>query len=245
MDYLFTQLETEYDLKTATGKRQYSDRLASNLRRLGDPVERDHYVKLMADKLGISEEAVRDKLEKGEKAAAPRRTPATAELALPRSDSPRDAGVGIGPATRSAPQIKPAKQLLEESVLGLNLAYPEVRLSLEDLTPAHFSDADHQLIFEALQRAGDAAVEAVASRLPNQSDYVKILALRGEEEYGSFAPADRSFEAFQLVGRLQTATNKDTKTKLSTKLREAEAKGDTELAGRLLAQYQSLISEEE
>ena len=227
VDYLFEQLEQNYDITTATGKRQYSDRLAATLRQLGDPVEQDHYVKLLATKLDISETAIKDKLAKADRAG---------------SGGARE----VKPAaTVSRPQPKSVKQRLEESVLAISMAYPEVRLSLDDLTPAHFSDPDHQLILEVLQQIGTAPVGEVAARLPNNSDYVKILALRGEEQYGSFAPADRSFEAFQLVGRLQTATNKDTKTKLSQKLREAEAKGDADLAKRLLTQFQALITEEE
>lgn len=226
VDYLFDQLAKQYDITTATGKRLYSDRLASNLRRLADSVERDHYIKLLAAKLNISQDSIEKKIEKSEREA-----PALISETRPA-------------ATRAEVRAKTVKNLLEESILALNLAYPEVRLSLEDLTPAHFSNPDHQVILEALQRAGRGSVEAVIERLPNLGEYVKILTLRGEEAYDSFAPADRSFEAFQLVGRLQNATDKDTQAKLSRKLREAEAKGDTELAKRLLAQFQSLITEE-
>lgn len=225
VDYLFDQLATEYDLKSATGKRQYSDRLLENLRRLNDPVERDHYVQILSDRLGSTKDAVRQKLERKDKAEA-----------LPEVRKPA--------ATQTAPVAKPAKQLLEESILALNLAYPEVRISLDDLTPAHFGDTDHQLIVETLHRAGESPVEDVASHLPNQSDYVKILALRGEEKYNSFAPADRSLEAFELVRRLQIASNKDTKSKLSKKLREAQDSGDAQLARTLLAQYQALVTDE-
>jgi len=227
VDYLFDQLEQQYDITTATGKRQYGDRISANLQRLGDPIERDHYVKKLADKLGIGEEAVRAKVSQKE-----------ASQAAP-------AGAAKPAATVAVIQPKGVKQRLEESVLAINLSYSEVRLSLEDLTPAHFTEPDHQAILEGLQKIGDAPATELAAQLPNSSDYVKILVLRGEEQYGSFAPADRSFEAFQLVGRLQTATNKDTKTKLSRKLKEAEAKGDADLAGRLLRQFQALITEEE
>jgi DNA primase len=227
VDYLFDQLAATYDLSTATGKRQYSDRLIENLRRLQDPVERDHYIKLLADRVGSTEAAIRQKLERSE-AKNPESLP---ELSKPA-------------ATRVEPKTKPSKQLLEESVLAVNLAYPEVRLSLDDLTPAHFSDSDHQIIVETLQRAGQASVEQVAGHLPNQSDYVKILSLRGEEEYGSFAPADRSLEAFELVRRLQIASNKDTQTKLRRKMREAQESGDTQLVRKLLAQYQALVGDD-
>ncbi|TAK89060.1 DNA primase [Patescibacteria group bacterium] len=227
MDYLLDRLADEYDLSTAQGKRQYSDHLVTSIRRLADPVEQDHYVKRLADKLDSSPDVIQRKLSQ---------TAKTAPIA-PVAEPPRPA------ATQTVPVAKPAKLLLEESVLALNLCYPELRLSLEDLTPAHFSDPDHQLIVETLQRVGNADLETVAARLPNQADYVKILALRGEEEYGSFAPADRSLEVFELARRLQIASNKDTKTKLSRKLREAQDKGDQQLVHTLLTQYQALLGE--
>lgn len=227
VDYLFTQAEEIYDLSTITEKRQYSERIAASLQRLADPVEQGHYIKRLTERLGIGEESVREKIKKAESG--------TTDLVIDQ----RPAATIIKPTTRNA------RRLLEESVLAINLAYPGVRSSLEDLTPAHFSETDHQAIFEMMRQVARAPAADVASGLPNLADYVKILALRGEEEFDSFAPAERSFEAFQLVGRLRIVTNKDTKTKLSRKLREAEDKGDADLAKRLLAQYQTLITEDD
>ena len=225
VDYLFDHLATEFDLSAATGKRQYSDRLLENIKRLQDPVERDHYIKLLAEKTNSTEDAIRQKQNRNTAGA-------------PKSLVPKES------ATKVVPQIRPAKQLLEESVLAINLAYPEVRLSLDELTPAHFGDSDHQVIVETLQRLGRVSIEEISKHLPNQADYVKILSLRGEEEYGSFAPADRSLEAFELVRRLQIASNKDTQNKLRKKLREAQENGDTQLVHTLLTQYQALVGDD-
>lgn len=225
IDYLFEALASQYDLSTATGKRGYSDHLSTNLRQLSDPVEREHYISLLASKLATTEEAIRQKLAGRSQSSLPITAAKTA-------------------ATVVVPAVRPAKQLLEESILALNLAYPEVRVSLDDLTPAHFSDPDHQVIVETLQRLRDGSMADLLRHLPNQSDYVKILALRGEEEYDSFAPADRSLEAFELVRRLQTASNKDTQSKLQKKLREAQASGDMQLVHTLLGQYQALVGDD-
>jgi DNA primase len=230
VDYLFDRFASVYDLSTATGKRQYSDRLASNLKRLGDAVERDHYVKLLAEKIDASQDAIREKIAATQPA---------------KSVEPRRAVVQNQPRNLVPPEPNQSKRLLEEALLAINLAYPEVRLSVDDITAAHFDSVDRQQILEALRGAGNAEAGSVADSLPNLADYVKILTLRGEEEYGSFAPADRSFEAFQLAGRLQTSSNKEIKAKLSRKLREAEAKGDAQLARMLLTEYQALMSEEE
>ena len=137
------------------------------------------------------------------------------------------------------------RPMLEDAILGLNLAYPEARLSMEDLDPADFEGEQAQAVVAYIQGDGhDMAALDIAKHLPDLSDYVKILTLRGEEQYGSFAPADRSFEAFMLTRRLQTIGTNLTKHQLTAELQAAEAAGDTKLVKTLLAKYQALISEE-
>ena len=222
VDYLFDQFATEYDLTTAIGKRQYSDRLAATVRRLADPVEQAHYVKRLADQLVISEEAVRQKIS-GEKAV----------------NEPVRAAVQV------RPEPKGARAELEESILSVSLAYPITRLSLEDLRPEDFSAPERQKVFAALRRHRDEPGEVVALSLTELTDYGKILLLRGEELFDSLAPADRSLEAFQLARRLRTVANKDHKQVLSKRLREAEKNGDAQLISTLLKEYQTLLAEEE
>jgi DNA primase len=146
--------------------------------------------------------------------------------------------------TKRPPKIA-GRPMLEDAILGLNLAFPEARLSMEDLDPADFESEDARTLVAYLQGDGhDQVASDIAAHLPDLSDYVKILTLRGEEHYGSFAPADRSFEAFMLTRRLQTLGSKITKHQLTAELQAAEAAGDKVLVKTLLAKYQALISEE-
>ncbi len=234
VDYLFDRFEKDFDLTSAVGKRGYADRLAANLRRLGDPVEQDHYVKLLAKRTGTSEEAVRTKIEKA---------PAAGSVG---------AGVGAGdrdgePVRRAVIQAQgrpPARRMLEESLLGLALMDPTARLALSDLEAKTFTSPERVVVFEAILGHGDESAAAIAGALTEQADYINILLLRGEQEFAELAPADRSFEAFGLARRLQMQSNKDTKQILSQRLREAEKNGDGPLARNLLDQYQALLDEE-
>ncbi len=225
VDYLFDRFEQGFDLTTAMGKRQYSDRLAANIHRLADPIEQDHYVKLLAQKLGASEDQVKAKVDQ----------------ATPESRAQE--------ATRKAVQASPVKPrtaqvALEEMVLAINLAYPDVQLSIDDLQETNFTDERRQ-IFRALANAHEArSAMVLAKDLREHEDYAKILTLRGEEEFSSLAPADRSFEAFTLVRRLQTLSNHKTKEQITRQLREAEEQGNTVLVRTLRAQYQALIHED-
>jgi DNA primase len=224
-------------LNTAVGKRGYADRLAANLRRLGDPVEQDHYVKLLAEKTGTSEEAVRAKLEGAEKSSQTTSGGNASKPGLPDAQPSRRAVVQA--------EGKPtARRLLEESLLAIMLMDSTTRLCLEDLEETDFSSDERQAVFLALRDHREQTASTIAKSLTQLSDYINILLLRGEQEFADLAPADRSFEAFGLARRLQMASNKETKQTLSDQLRDAESKGDVQLVASLLKRYQSLLEEE-
>lgn len=218
VDYLFARFERDFDLESAIGKRQFSDRLASNIKRLADPVEKDHYIKRLAEKTGTSPEAVGQKVE-------------GAKTDLPSRPLPEPKPIA------EVAERTDERTMVEESLLSLVLAFPETRGALEDIGPGDFGGEERAELAKL-------ALKSAKKGLPELSDYAKILSLRGEEEYGSLAPADRSFEAFQLVRRLQNLSNRKTLRELQKQLREAEEKGDARLQRTLLEKYQALTAED-
>lgn len=228
VDYLFDRFETQFDLTSALGKRQFSDRLATNLKRLADAVEQDHYINLLAEKTGVSAEAVKAKVEQSDISKTPAGTVQKPAVEPEQNELLHRTGA----------------EILEESVLSINLAYPETRLSLDDLSETDFDSASRQKIFKALTVADKKPAAEIAKDLQDDGDYAKILTLRGEEEFNSLAPADRSLEAFRLARRLQTTANKKSKVQITRQLREAEQAGDAQLVKSLLAKYQALIAED-
>ncbi len=233
VDYLFDRFAHDFDLDSAVGKRGYTDRLASTLRRLGDPVEQDHYVKLLAAKTGTSEEAVKAKLDKP-------------DAIVPGSGSAeRDRSGDITRRAVVQSSGKPtARRIIEESLLAMALMDPLTRVALDDLEARDFTTPERQEVFEAIRQNRNEVASVIAQALTQQADYISILLLRGEQEFTELAPADRSFEAFGLARRLQIQSNKDIKQILSGKLREAEKNGDVQLVSNLLKQYQAVIEEE-
>ncbi len=228
IDYLFDRFAQDYDLETAIGKRQYTDRLAANLRRLGDAVERDHYTKLLAKRIDIDEEAVRSKID----------NPDTANESISQLDEP------VPRAVVQASGKPTARVQLEEGILAMALSFPLTRIALSDLKTGDFSNAPRQIIYGALLKSTDAPGSEIATSLTEQTDYINILLLQGEQEFSDIAPADRSFEAFGLARRLQMASNKDLKQVLTSQLREAHERGDVQFELSLLTQLQELNEEE-
>ncbi len=285
VDHLFERAEKEYDLSSVIGKRQYADRVAASIRRLGDPVERNHYVQRLAARLEVSTEAIEEKLRDREPktagakparsarpqaktspshTSAPRRQPASATPApsepplsafddAPPPVSEFDTDDGFGPAAparrpvqrrRPAMQHRGSREALEESMLAVALFYPEVRVALRDLGDASFSTPERVQLFHALLGDPHTPGSDIAKELTKLTDYANILVLRGEQEWSDFAPAGRSLEAFELARRLQITSNRDRKTEISQRLRDAEKDGDAGRVRALLEEYQAIIREE-
>jgi DNA primase len=211
---------------TGIEKVRFIERMAAILR-LYDNTTQAVFISDIASATGIEVETMQ---------AALNEKPVTNPLKSPSKNAVQK--------TKKPPKIA-GRPMLEDAILGLNLAFPEARLSMEDLDVADFESEDARAVVVYLQGDGhDQVALDIAQHLPDLSDYVKILTLRGEEQYGSFAPADRSFEAFMLTRRLQTIGSKVTKHQLTAELQAAEAAGDSQLVKTLLAKYQALISEE-
>lgn len=239
VDYLFDRFESDYDLETALGKRQYADRLSSVLRRLGDPVERDHYVKRLAEKTGVSAEAVQAKIDAPEPAVEAR-----GRLA---AGSGAGGGRQVGQPARAA--VRPAgrpsvRERLEQMVLSIVVTHRPARLILDDLTDHDFSSANNLAVFHALSEHADESDEELNNSLTDLTNDINILRLVGEQQFAALSPADRSIEAFDLARRLHDLSNRQLKHSLISRLREAEQNTDPELAERLTRKIQALNDEE-
>jgi len=65
VDWLLGKYEDKLDLSTARGKREYSSVAVRLIAYLADPVEREHYEEIVAEKLGVSLEALKSKEVEG------------------------------------------------------------------------------------------------------------------------------------------------------------------------------------
>ncbi len=216
MDYLFDRLKAQFDLNTALGKKQFSTRMAQVVSRLSDPVEREHYAKLVADLTGVSADAVTKKL-----------TPQTNKSNLPSED-------------KLDLQKKDAQAEVEDSLLSIVLAFAETRDGLGQLSKGLFSSSERQQIWHAVAHDPKSRDVQIAQGLPELADYVKILGLRGEEEYQDTAPANRKAEAYNLARRLQDIVTKQRIHELTSEIKQAEQTGDHTRRDALLAKVQSI-----
>lgn len=195
VDWLVERYASELDLKTATGKKAFTDALLSVIRRLTDAVEQDHYFKKLAELTDSSQEAMRAKFSSQKAEVQTLRKPKTQPVAVDRS--------------------RIEHRRLQDHLLSMALMQPRLRPLLEDCQPEYFDDEAPRKLFEFLKQHSDFKGEPqLAKELQQISDYVKILVLQFEELYQDLPSEDLKEQAQRLKHRLIAGYAKIQKRKL-------------------------------
>lgn len=185
-DWLIDRYAAELDLKTAAGKKTFTDALVGTVKSLRDPVEQEHYLKRVAQMTDSSLEAVSAKLGGQKDAPAPLRR-----------------GLAKAPDTVN---IKTAAeyQKLQDHLLAMLMMQPKLRTNLvKDLDSDIFNKGPARQVFEFLKTNPELKPNAqTAQALKDVADYVKIISLQFEELYQSLPLNDLEEQAINLKHRL-------------------------------------------
>lgn len=192
IDWLIDRIERTVDLKSALGKRQFTNRILTIVRQLREPVEQEHYAHLLAEKTNTSFETIQTKL----------REQPTAQTRLKR----------IKYESTDAPDDKELR-VLEQHLLAMGLHSEPVAQLLGGLPLDVFSDAARDVAAYVQQHPGVS---------PNDSEYATIITLLFEEHYQHTAEEELVYQARRLLTRLVSTYAKRKKQSLATELGEAD-----------------------
>ncbi|HWT55685.1 MAG TPA: DNA primase [Candidatus Microsaccharimonas sp.] len=204
LDWLMERYQTQLDLTSAQGKRQYSDVLLPVVRALTDPVEQDHYLVAIAKAIGVSREALDNKLQQG------------------GIDEQR-------PLKRPKVAPKPIDRKLVEDLkaqdqfLAIMLLQPKTRDYLELIEPGMLFQEPAMVLLDFLKRHEDFSGDpAVAKELREVADYVRIISLQYEELYQGLELTELRYEAARLQTRLVEQYVKNQKQTLTSQLADVD-----------------------
>lgn len=201
-DWLIERYQGQFDLGSADGKRAFTDVLLATIRRLGDAVEQEHYLKKIAELTDTSLEAV--------KAKYINRPEPQPLFKKPKVASADFAVVAV------------EYQRLQDHFLAMALAQPKLRSLLGDCHPEYFTDGPQRQTLEFLKNNPDFKGDAKTARqLRPLADYVKIITLQFEELYAELPPEDLREQAVQLKHRLIDRYVKIEKEKLANAMKAA------------------------
>lgn len=224
-DFVIEYGKQKYDTNSAPGKKQFTRFIMTMLRNLSDDIEIQHYVKKVAQIVDSTEESIKKLLSSDDQ--KPLLANSTVTDAKPQAS-----------ARKLSLQEKQEQELLE-----LCLAYPVTLPSLKDIKLSQTTEL-HRNIFKSLKKYDGKDFASLIKQLPKEANYVKILSLRGEQQYADASAHDIRLEAFTQVARIQETNRQNLKRSLTKQIAEAEEAGDTQKSKQLLIKYQELLNEE-
>lgn len=213
VDWLMDRYAVQLDLKSAVGKRRFSDVILKVVRQLPDQVERDHYIGQIAKYTSVSRESIEQKMYTQGGKDRPRLRKIKA------ASQPHDAR--LIDLTRTQNQF-----------MALILMQPALRHYLKPITYDMLPDEQaHQLLRflqDNPQFAGDAEY---TETLSDVGDYVKILSLLFDELYRRHELLELRDEAARLQEKLIKQYVKTKKQPISAALLSAEGEEYERLLG--------------
>jgi len=226
MDWLVEHYAESFDISKAGGKRRYSDKLVELIAGLSDPVEVDHYLQQVAERIGVPEESIREKLQRYRR----------------NKSKPRRRQPTVNKADSSGETLN--KLNFYDDFLGLLLCYPDTREAQSRLKAKDFDLAYRQSIFKYISKLEDKPLpKHLPKGLLGAQNYVRIIQFRAEEIYGDRSASERLVEVISLARRIAKENLKKTKQKLTVAIQDAEDEGDQKKAAKLLRDYQKLLKE--
>jgi len=225
LDWLIERQESLLDIDSAVGKRQFTDVLLPIVRGLSDDVERDHYLNLLANKIGVDKSALDQKLQKVENVA-----PMTRRRKL-----------NITPQKLDKLAIE--NQKAQDNFLSLMLMRPTLREFLDIITEDMLYTDNGKELLKFLKENPDFHGKLEQSKgLQNLSDYVKIQALLYEELYQDLELNELHYEAARLQARLVAQFVKSKKEIIADQLETADEAATRQLLGEV-KKYDQLLNQ--
>ena len=224
VEWVIDQYAKNVDLTSAEGKRRLTTEALKLVAMLGDPIEKEHYLQMLATRTGASIGALTERLQQLQQPAAP------ARLKPNKAEEAADAA---------------ADELIQDQILALMSIDPAVHDVTKKLTEDEFSSPQRRTLFRYLsdnpkQLDGD-KLPAVLQQIET---YVKIVLFKAETRYTDQDGQDRLIEAVSLVRRIKHQKQRQKKQYLTEALREAEARDDDARALELRQELMTLIKEE-
>lgn len=238
LDWLLERYQSLLDVKSAEGKRKFSDIMLPVVRDLSDAVERDHYLNRIAAVIDVSRAALEQKYDQ-----------ATRETPVARKRQMQVTPTKPGQVDRLALE----RQRTEDAFMCLMLLRPTLREFLDLLRDPMFTNINAYELFKFLSSHAEfygkpddvkqlKAYASTSENGQNLPDYVKILTLLYEELYQGLELNELHYEAARLQARLVEQFVKTAKNKLISQLEAADETVTTQLLTQAKA-YDELLNQ--
>lgn len=205
LEWLLELYKATYDTATATGKRKFGEYYTRALDKLADPIEKEHYIALAAQKTGISSTALMQ----------------TASMQQNNNDTPTKKIKMKDHSDISRDAILLSK--LCNQWITLMMCVPGTRRFARDIEPS-FMYTDEQKVFLKLLHE-QPTIDLADKKHPTLSqyeDYVKIIVVTFEELFQNIEALELEYEAEKLKNNILETFVRNRKKQISIELEKAD-----------------------
>ncbi len=227
MEWYFKKCIGGHDVSKPKEKQAAANELLPLIGRIPYAVERDHWLKELANRLGTDLSALRedlDRLHTGETKSVTSGTKKPVEKSNEEEKSdPLD--------------------VLRHSLFGLVLKYPElINDQFFSFPAAIWGQNSLTGLYESLKLTytNNRNIKLDETNYPEFQELIEILRMQSEKDFVDFGAKEAEAEFFQLVTRLKSLWSKTRGQQIQTELSLAERGGDKEKVSLLLRELQEL-----
>ncbi len=241
IDWVYRGAFARYPSTSPEHKRLIADAVLPELARIPHPVERDAWIKRLAQDLGIGEESLQQGIRRSEAKAFVMTAPKAAAIPIPLKDVPVDRR----PAWRLFALSLQARPLLEaffqaEAVLWTEDSAPELKALYVSLRDAYHRDGFPPPTSTAWSQT---LSHLAASLGPDEMKTYNTLTLLAEHALASRSSQENAQEQAQMLQMRRQAVRTQRLTALQEAMRQAEAAGDHARVEALARQFSALTQD--
>ncbi len=232
MDWYFAGVLLGADKRDPKQKQKIADALIAEIIRLPYAVERDHWLKKLADELSVDNATL------------------TSEMRRLAAVKPKFHETNAGPA----PAVAPVKQdnwgeqgktrLLAENIFALFLKFPK-------LFPEHNHEASREFfppapmagLYETLKNHYNGSIDIKVMPSEQEREYqnsIDILVLKADKDYSDFDSTLAKNEVAILLESIKSEWQKNKRAELTSALKDAEVNKNPDLVQQILKQIMDI-----
>ncbi|HWQ99372.1 MAG TPA: DNA primase [Candidatus Methylomirabilis sp.] len=243
MDWVFRNAFKNRNLSVPDDKKRIAADILPEIRRIADPIVRDHWVKKLADALGVGEEALREALGKVRTLTGVGTPLGFARGKLPTADTRHPNSVAFNAPDRARD--------LSERILAILLKHPELGSTItSDI--AGILPEDLSTLYTALERAYNLAEQnesrdpsAFLARLSDglnetQRGLVDVLVIRVDRDFEDQTLTTLGHELLNGIAHLRNLVKSTERKQLEEDMRQAELADDRERIHELERRFKEL-----
>ena len=228
MEWYFASVLLGADKRDPKQKQKIADTLLAEIIRLPYAVERDHWLKKLADELGVDSatltaemrrlSSVKPKHYEGKQENTPEQKPKEANW---------------GEESKSHP--------LAENIFALFIKFPKLFAEYDTgISRGFFPPASMASLYESLKKRYNGFVGKEAPPEKENQNSIDILVLKADKDYSDFDSEDAKKEIDILLARIKSQWQIDKRAELTSLLKDAEKNKNTELLQQILKQIMDL-----